>query len=948
MIGNVVSHYRIVEKLGAGGMGEVYVAEDLALDRKVALKFLPSHDANDPAVLKRFEREAKAAAALSHSNIVTIHEIGTHDGRPFIVMSLVEGTPLRNLIDEKTLSIEKAIAIAAQVCDGLAAAHRAGIVHRDVKPENVVVEAGGHAKILDFGLAKVAHAGKLTEEQSTVGTVRYMSPEQARGEDVDHRSDLFSLGVVLYEMIAGRPPFRGEHAAAVLYSITTETPQPLARFNHRAGAELERVVAKALAKDRAARYQSAEDFAADLKQVAKMPTSSVVTPRKRRLSIIVPVAAVLVIAAALLVLKPFDAKQTATAAEKRLAILYFENMEEPADPERLGEIATNLLITDLSESKYVSVVSSQRVYDILKQMGKEGVKVVDRSTATEVAREAGASDMLVGTVLRVHPNVELTSQLIDVASGEARATQRVRGAKGEDVFALIDRLSAEVKNDLGLPRKASAEPEIAVADVTTHSAVAYRYYLEGVEEMNRFRFPQARASLEKAIQADSTFAMAWVALTDHWMADVAGLSPEQQKNAMTRAVAHSDRMSEHERRYIGAMAKKFAGDRDGAIVDLEALVVDFPDEKRAHYELARLFPVERSRDAITVLHKLIELDPMDKMAYNQLAYRYQAVDDLEKSIWAINQYLHLAPNDANAYDSQGELYGFKGQVEQAMASYEKAVEIDPTFYMSWFKLGQLYLYRGREDRARDCWAHLLQADVADVRAWARMQLASIPLYEGRAGETLVGLEKAIAADRRDGYDGVALAQKHWTVGFLHVLRGEEPSADAAFRRAGKPTNGAEMLPRIALLAPLDVSKAEDDLRALQRIGGGGDDPWVAQCWVEMARGQFAAAAETIDRAPGELPFVTTYTKGIAYLRSGRVAEGTQLLERARGMQSFQNAFYPTWMVQVHYYLATAYESGGRSAEAMEEYEEFLRLWGEGDIFRNQVDDARRRLAGLKI
>jgi tetratricopeptide (TPR) repeat protein len=646
-------------------------------------------------------------------------------------------------------------------------------------------------------------------------------------------------------------------------------------------------------------------------------------------------------------LKPFESKQTASAGEKRIAILYFENMEEPADPQRLGEIATNLLITDLSESEYVAVVSSQRVYDILKQMGKEGVKVVDRSTATEVARTAGASEMLVGTVLRVRPNVELTSQLIDVASGEARATQRVRGAEGEDVFALIDRLSTEVKDDLGLPRKASAEPEIAIADVTTHSAVAYRYYLEGIEEMNRYQFPQARACLERAIQIDSTFAMAWVALADQWMVNVAGLSSEQQKSAMAKAVAHSDKVSEREKRYIAALAKKFAGDRDGAIVDLEALVVDFPDEKRAYYELAQLLPAYRSQDAITALYKVIELDPMDKMAYNQLAYRYQSVDDREKSIWAINQYLHLAPGDANAYDSRGELYGFNGQIEQAIASYEKAVEIEPTFLLSWFKLGQLHLHRGREDRARDCWGHLLRADVPGVRAWTRLQLALIPLCHGRSRETIVEMEKAIAADRRDGYDEEALAHKHWTIGFLHVLRGEKQSADAAFRSAGRATNVSELLPRVALLAPLDVSRVEDDLRALEELGDEEDASWVAKCWVQMSRDQFAAAAESVGQAPGETPFPTTYTKGIAYLRSGRVAEAAQLLERARDMQTFSNAFFPTWTVQVHYHLALAYEALGRSTEAVEEYEEFLRSWGEGDIFRDQIDDARRRVANLR-
>ena len=951
MIGKVVSHYRVIAKLGSGGMGDVYLAEDLTLDRKVALKFLPPHYENDPDALKRFRREAKAAAVLNHSNIVTIHEVGEHEGKPFIAMSYVDGASLRSLIDKKNLSIEKAIDIAVQACDGLAAAHRIGVIHRDIKPENIVVDAEGRAKILDFGLAKVTDASKLTASGSTVGTAHYMSPEQVRGKAVDHRSDLFSLAVVLYEMIAGQSPFRGEHAEAVRYAITTETAQPLARFNHRAGPELERIIAKALAKDPAVRYQSAADFAADLKQASTIQDSSTVTStRRRRLSYVVPTAVAVVVVAALLVLKPFETRQTARAGEKRLAILYFENMADPGDPERLGEIATNLLITDLSESKYVSVVSSQRVYDILRGMGKEGAKVVDRTTATEIARQAGASEMLMGTVLRVEPNVEFTSQLIDVESGEALATQRVRSSEGEDVFALIDRLSIEVKNDLGLPSNAKAEPDVAVADVTTHSAEAYRYYLEGVEERNRYRTPQARVSFQKAIQVDSTFAMAWVALADQVMAH-AGMSPDEQKNAMEKAVRHSDRVSERERRYIGAMSKRLAADRHGAIADLEALIVDFPDEKRAYHKLADLLQSDmRQSEAIIVWRKVIELDPRDKVAYNNLAYLYQSAGDLEKSIWAINQYIHLAPDDANAYDTQGDLYGFSGQIDKAIASLEKAVAIDPTFDTSWFKLGEIHLLQGREDRARDCWTRLLQMDVADTRAWGRWKLASIPLHRGRARETLAAMEQAIVEDRLDGYDGNALAWKHWNVGYLHALQGDWSSADAAFGRAERSMHADILAARVALLAPIDVSRVEEEMRALPKSQAGNmwNAPFLAKCWVEMAHGRFDAAVEASGQATGtEVSFAMSYTKGVAYLRSGRLQESIQQLEHARDMFSYHDSYFPTWIVQVHYYLALAYQSDSRTAEAIEEYQRFLARWGDGDIFRDQVDDARRRLADLK-
>ncbi len=266
MIGEtLLSRYKITEALGVGGMGEVYLAEDRELGRRVAIKFLPKGSGADADLIKRFQREAKAAAALNHPSIITIYDAGSHEGRPFLVMEHVEGEALSTVINRRDLPIDMALAIAIQICEGLAAAHEAGITHRDIKPDNILVDESGRVRILDFGLAKLTGTSVLTASDATVGTVNYMSPEQARGDEVDQRTDLFSLGVLLYEMLAGQRPFRGEHRAAVMYAIINEDPQPLRRYNLAASDELDTILAKLLAKNREERYPNAAAVIVDLR-----------------------------------------------------------------------------------------------------------------------------------------------------------------------------------------------------------------------------------------------------------------------------------------------------------------------------------------------------------------------------------------------------------------------------------------------------------------------------------------------------------------------------------------------------------------------------------------------------------------------------------------------------------------------------------------------------------
>jgi len=479
--GTMISHYRIIEKIGAGGMGVVYKAEDTRLKRTVALKFLPPRFLCDADARARFEHEAQSASALNHPNITTIYEIDDAEGRCFIAMEYIGGKSIKCAVADGADSIDEILDLALQIGKGLDAAHRKDVVHRDIKSANIMVNDDGVVKIMDFGLAKLKGVTKLTKEGTTLGTLQYMSPEQVLGTGVDRRSDIFSLGVVLFEMITGRLPFGGDDEAALINSILNETPEPLARYKADVPEGLQRIVDKALAKDKEERYQHADEVVADLKREKRGSALTETTrmsaavvpgePRKRLLHILVPVAAACVIALLIFVFEPFriemGPEKQAIAEENSLAIMYFENLADPEDTERTGKMVTALLITDLSESEYLEVVSRQRLFDILRALGKDDLKVIDASVASEVAEQAGVKWILTGNVFRTEPSIVLTSDISDAASGKITASQRVTGEPDEDIFAVVDRLSKAIRDDMALPEAAGAEIDRPVADVTT-------------------------------------------------------------------------------------------------------------------------------------------------------------------------------------------------------------------------------------------------------------------------------------------------------------------------------------------------------------------------------------------------------------------------------------------------------------------------------------------------
>jgi serine/threonine protein kinase/predicted Zn-dependent protease len=971
MIGKNISHYKILEKLGEGGMGVVYKAQDTKLDRIVALKFLPQHLTSDPVEKERFVHEAKAASALNHPNITTIHEIDEFEGQMFIVMEYCEGKTLKQIIEKETLSVRKVLDIGIQICEGLTIAHEKGIVHRDIKSDNIMFTPRGQVKIMDFGLAKLKGATKLTSTRSTLGTAAYMSPEQAQGEEVDQRSDIFSFGVVLYELLTGKLPFGGEHQAAIIYSIINEEPQSVARYNNQVSVELERIVSKALVKEKEERYQHIDDLLADLRRekkgleyikTAQIPKEAVVPkPKKKLLPFIVPASIVFVIALVFLILKPFKfevvPEKGAVAKENSLAIMYFENLVDREDKERLGEIVTNLLITGLSESQYLNVVSSQRLYDILKLLGKEGVKVIDKNVASQVATKAGAKWMLLGSILQVEPQVILTSQLVEVESGRVLSSERITGEPGEKIFSMVDKLTVEVKRDLSLPAQAQKEETPKVADVTTNSPEAYRYYLEGLDYGYKYYLTEAERSFKKALEFDSTFAMAYYMLANF-------KTGEEQKRLTAKAVKYSDKVSPKEKYYIKSWEANISGNYNQGIKELQKIAERYPDEKFAFFMIGQIYygDLRQFEEAVRYLSKAIEIDPLYKPAYNTLAYVYNNMGDFDKSIWAINKYISLAPDEANPYDSRADLYAYNGKLDQAIESYKKALEIKPDFYMSRVKLGDMYLFKKDYAQAESCFEALSSSSEKLWRSIGRLYLVLIPLYQGKFEDALKVLDDGIAGDRMEKTEGEMNAYKHFVKAYICeeqkkvALALKEAEIAMEIMKKAKPDDPVYGRDEYAYLLAKSgkIAEAEELARALKKDLEGKDSTlmhsyWVSLSEIEEAKGDTNMALSYSEKVYKESPTPSFYLRSHLaeiYLKKGRLDEAVAELEKALSRYD-DDRVWATTAVKAYYLLGLAYEKSGWNKKAIEKYEEFLDIWKDADPGIPEVQDAKERIEKLR-
>ncbi len=690
-------------------------------------------------------------------------------------------------------------------------------------------------------------------------------------------------------------------------------------------------------------------------EVARLDTGTTATRKKWTRSIAVLAAAAVVI---LLISTPwhidFHTGDEAIARENSLVVMYFDNLVDSEDSLRLGEIAANLLITDLSESRYIQVVAVQRLYDVLKLLDRHGPGFSSRDVASEVARETKSAWLLTGSILQIDPSIVVTAELTETSTGASLAAFRIDGQPEDNLFALVDDLTVQIKNSLSLPVAANEERDPLVADMTSHSPEAYRHYFEGLDHRREFRFASAITSFERAVELDSSFAMAYYHLS--------GL---KDRRLISRAVQFLDRATHKEQLYIRSREAVILGNRQLAIDILQEILEKHPEDKTALHRLAgQMSLLNQHARAIELWNKVVSVDPLDRNAHNYLAYAYDVIGDTERALAAADRYVELAPSTPNPHDTRGEILARNGRLKDAIEAYERVYELEPDFlnYESLFKLGRLLVYQGDYARAEECFEEIAAGQRILASSVARTFLALIPMYQGKFEDALGVLNEGISLDSLEQQKTGQIhdkSTKHFLKARIFVERSNHAMAQQELAKAveiqasiglpayrnmyaqvlaeGGETNGAEEIAEV--------------LGEESRQGVASSQPayWYAMGCINMAKGETEQAVTSFERAvAASAGYEYNIMLAQAYVMAERYADVIALLKDLQTNYAQDSRLgLCIWTVKSYYYLGFAYEHIGQVDDAIRSYEEFLRIWANADPCLSEVDDARERLARLK-
>jgi len=976
--------YQVIEELGRGGMGRVYKVLDTEVNAKVALKLIKPEISADQETIERFCHELRITRDISHKNVCRMYDLGKEAGSYFITMEYIAGEDLKSMIRMSgQLGVGTAISLAKQVCEGLAEAHRLGVVHRDLKPSNIMIDREGTVRVMDFGIARSLRVKGITGAGIMIGTPEYMSPEQVEGKDIDQRSDIYSLGIILYEMMTGRVPFEGDTPFTVGVKHKSEIPKDPRQFNAQIPEDLSRLILRCLEKDKEKRYQSAGEVRSELESIGQgIPTTQRIIPSRKPLTsreitvkfslkkLRIPALAalfLLLIAVAVWRLLPRKKTGPVPSGKPSLAIMYFKNNTGDKSLDHWRTMLSNLMIADLTQSKYIRILSEDKLVNILRQLNELEAETYSSEVLEQVASLGGVNHFLQGAYARAGDEFRINVMLQEARTGELVASESVAGKGEGSIFSMVDELTRKIKANFRLSdQQIAADIDREIGKITTSSPEAYKFYSEGRKYHNSGDSRRSIQLMEKAVEIDPGFAMAYRSMAMSY--NNLFLFSDREK-FMQKALELVDRLSEAERYQIQGSFYADSEETYGqAIAAFSKLITLYPDNTTANHNLALIhYQLEEWDQAIERYEACVRNRTEFVPSYTQLSYSYQAKELNDKARQVLEDYIRSFSDNAQIRLSLAENFTHQGELGSAMAEVDKAFLLDPDNYENLLTKGDIYLYQGEPARAEEEYQKLLQAREPAARGIGLGRLGNLWVLQGK-------YEKAKSICKQGAGLADMLGQPLWKSLFstglaysclksgdfeeaLKHCQAVWESAERAGYLEGK--RRALYLRARVYIEMKAMDRAQETASELKQIIEKGLFKKGIRYHhhlmglMEIERKKYSKAIEYLDSALAlesfgppakDAEFLDSLT--LAYHLAGNLDKEAETYHKITGLTVGRLDCGDVY-ARSFYLLGTICEQKGDMARAIEHYRKFLDLWKDADPGRPEVEDARRRLAGLQ-